>query len=448
MVSLLPTLVSIYLLGFVWVAVAQSTLPECAQPCLLMAFGANTCTPTDLDCICTNEGFQNDVTLCVASSCTIPDQLAIKNSSLTTCGAPVRNRGPKYIVLSNTMFSISTGFVVGRIAFKILVSRVDIGMDDWTVLATMMISIPSAIVTVYGTVANGLGQHIWTLTPYEITSMLKYFFVMAVLYFTQTALLKLCLVFFYIRVFPSQGVQRLLWATVIFVIAWGLTFVLAGIFQCTPVHYFWNKWDGLHEGHCVDINAITVTHAAISIALDVWILAIPMWQLRQLRMHWKKKMGVGLMFCVGTFVTIVSILRLRALMDFVVSSDASWDFYNVSVWSTIEICTGIMCSCLPTVRQLLAKLFPIIQGSSARSRHKYYNYDRSEELQKIGRSNTSRDVRIATMASSGDTGSAEFKDDRGIVVETSYTIKRTQGDLDEVSLVSHDDKKGKGSRAV
>lgn len=38
----------------------------------------------------------------------------------------------------------------------------------------------------------------------------------------------------------------------------------------------------------------------MSIALDLWILAIPLWQLRSLKMHWKKKVGVALMFCVGT----------------------------------------------------------------------------------------------------------------------------------------------------
>jgi hypothetical protein len=92
----------------------------------------------------------------------------------------------------------------------------------------------------------------------------------------------------------------------------------------------------------VDINAITNTHAALSIILDVWILGIPLFQLRGLQMHWKRKIGVGLMFCVGTFVTVVSILRLRALITFSVSSDASWEFYDVSVWSTIEICVGIM----------------------------------------------------------------------------------------------------------
>lgn len=240
------------------------------------------------------------------------------------------------------MFSIAAAFVVVRFAFKILVSRVDIGYDDWAVLATTILAIPSAIITVYGTVKYGMGQHIWQLTPGSVTQMLKYFYVMAVLYFTETALLKLTLIFFYVRVFPSRDVQRLLWGTVIFVVAWGLAFVLAALFQCQPIRYFWEHWDGLHEGHCVNINAITNTHAAISIALDVWILAIPLWQLKNLKMHWKKKVGVGLMFCVGTFVTVVSILRLRSLMTFSASSDASWEFYDVSVWSTIEICVGIM----------------------------------------------------------------------------------------------------------
>jgi hypothetical protein len=172
--------------------------------------------------------------------------------------------------------------------------------------------------------------------------MLKFFYVMASLYFTQLTLLKLTLIFFYIRVFPSKPVQRLLWGTVIFVTLWGLTFVCLAIFQCQPISYFWTHWDGLHEGHCLDINAITASNAGISIALDLWILGIPLWQLWGLKMHWKKKVGVAVMFCVGTFVTVVSILRLSALVHFAQSSNASWEFYDVSVWSTIEICVGIM----------------------------------------------------------------------------------------------------------
>jgi hypothetical protein len=268
--------------------------------------------------------------------------LATRNISLTNCGAPVRNHGQDYVVLSNTMIVIATVFVVIRFSFKATVSRLDFGYDDWCVLTTLIAAVPSAIITVYGTVRNGLGQDIWTLSPQEITEMLKWFYAMASLYFTQVTLLKLSLIFFYIRVFPSKEVQRLLWGTVVFVTLWGIAFVITAIFQCQPIHYFWTKWDGLHKGSCLDINAITASNAAISIALDFWILGIPLWQLWGLKLHWKKKAGVALMFCVGTFVTVVSILRLQALVHFAASSNASWEFYDVSVWSTIEICVGIM----------------------------------------------------------------------------------------------------------
>jgi hypothetical protein len=261
---------------------------------------------------------------------------------MTACGAPVRSHGQDYILLSNVMIVTAAAFVAVRFAFKLIVARLDIGYDDWSVLATLIAASPSAVITVFGTVKHGLGRDIWTLTPHEITTMLKYFYVMASLYFTQVALLKLSLIFFYIRVFPAPGVQRVLWGTVIFSVLWGFISVIIVIFQCQPISYFWTHWDGLHEGKCLNINAITTSNAAISIILDLWILGIPLWQLWGLQLHWKRKVGVALMFCVGTFVTVVSMLRLQALVTFARSANASWEFYNVSVWSTIEICVGIM----------------------------------------------------------------------------------------------------------
>jgi hypothetical protein len=130
------------------------------------------------------------------------------------------------------MVGIAAAFVAIRFAFKILYSKMEIGLDDWTVLGTLLAATPSAIVTVYGTVANGLGQDIWTLEPDMITRMLRFFYIMASLYFTQVTLLKLTLIFFYLRVFPAKPVQRLLWGTVAFVVAWGFAFVIVAIFQC------------------------------------------------------------------------------------------------------------------------------------------------------------------------------------------------------------------------
>ncbi|KAH8726472.1 hypothetical protein GQ44DRAFT_163115 [Phaeosphaeriaceae sp. PMI808] len=435
----LSSTIVLWLFSLCWAISAQQTaskLPKCAQACLATAFLTKTCAPTDQACICTNQNFQSNVSLCVAKTCTIPESLATKNISLTNCGAPVRDRGQNYVKISNPMAIVAAAFVVMRFTFKGFYSKLDIGWDDWAVLATLIASTPSAIITVYGTTKNGLGRDIWTLTPTEITNMLRFFYVMASLYFTQVALLKLTLIFFYIRVFPAPNVQRLLWGTVVFVVLWGFSYVIVAIFQCQPIHYFWTKWDGMHKGTCLQINVITASNAAISIALDFWILGIPLWQLWGLKMHWKKKVGVAMMFCVGTFVTVVSILRLQALVHFAASSNASWEFYDVSVWSTIEICVGIMCASLPTLRLLLVKLFPVLGGSSARSRANYYNYGSGTELKNVGNRSRTTDPGVSNSSRSG-----VLPTNQNITIKSTYTVEHTRGDTDEASLVSHENMK-------
>lgn len=49
----------------------------------------------------------------------------------------------------------------------------------------------------------------------------------------------------------------------------------------------------------MDINALGWANAGISIALDIWMLALPMTQLVNLNLHWKKKLSVAAMFGVG-----------------------------------------------------------------------------------------------------------------------------------------------------
>lgn len=439
-----PRLRMLLVICIVWlscVSFAQQSntapkIPSCAQPCLVKAFAARTCSQTDQQCICTNKAFQSTVTPCVAANCTIPDALAMKNISSTNCKLPVRDRGQSYVTLSYVMVVLAGVFVAARVAFK-LIDGLELGLDDWSMIVTLAISTANTVVIVTGTIKNGLGKDIWTLRPDEITKMLKFFYIMASLYFSELTFLKLSLIFFYIRVFPSKGAQRLLWGTVVFTLLWGTLFVLIAIFQCQPISYFWKKWDGLHKGTCLDINAITSSNAAISIVLDFWSLGIPLWQLWGLKMHWKKKIGVAMMFCVGTFITVVSILRLQALVHFASSSNVSWEFYDVSVWSTIEVGVGIMCTCLPTLRLLLVKVFPILGGTLARSGQQYQNYGNSNELGNLSRSERSRRNGTLQDLSLSRDSTAYGKGD-GIIIKTSYSVKRSKADTDEASLVSHD----------
>lgn len=210
-----------------------------------------------------------------------------------------RNRAAGFPIASIVLAVLSCGMVAVRLGFKIFVTR-SMAPDDYAVAVLVAFAIPSIVIIHVGMTPNGVGKDMWALTAEEITNFLLFFYIMAVLYFLQVMLVKLCILLFYLRIFPSQGVRRLLWATLVFNVTWGVLYFFVAVFQCAPVSHFWTHWDGEHKGKCLNSNAIAWSNAIISIVLDFWMLGIPLAQIRSINLNWKKKVGVVLMFMVGT----------------------------------------------------------------------------------------------------------------------------------------------------
>lgn len=72
-------------------------------------------------------------------------------------------------------------------------------------------------------------------------------------------------------------------------------------------------------------------------------------------------------------MTVVSVIRLQALVTFGKSSNATWDNFPVSLWSTVEINVGIICTCMPTLRLLLVRLFPGLGAGSSYAKGYYHS---------------------------------------------------------------------------
>ncbi|KAH6971363.1 hypothetical protein BKA56DRAFT_635516 [Ilyonectria sp. MPI-CAGE-AT-0026] len=213
-------------------------------------------------------------------------------------------------------------------------------------------------------------KDIWTLTPGQITNALRYLWITGMFYFTQSAVVKLTIIAFFLRIFPSQEVRRLLWATFIVTSLWGLTSMLLLTFQCRPTSFFWKGWDGLHEGSCFNASVASWANAS-------------------------------------------------GLVHFGKSLNPTWDFYDISVWSTMEIAVGIICVCPPTVRMLLVRLWPVL-GSSMRSNGNHYQHYGSNSRSK----------------SPGRPESSKFEadnDSSGVYLRESPTVQ--YNDNDETSLV-------------
>lgn len=61
-------------------------------------------------------------------------------------------------------------------------------------------------------------------------------------------------------------------------------------------------------------------------------------------------------------VTFVSGLRLQSLIYFASTVNPTWDQWTVAWWSTIELNVGFICTCLPTFRLVLVRMWPGVFG--------------------------------------------------------------------------------------
>jgi len=213
----------------------------------------------------------------------------------------VRDRSGTVLTVCIVLGVISPLFVLMRLGHRLFIAKTSMFIDDWLVIMSLIAGVPATTALTYGVVGNGLGKDVWTVPFAQIEKFALWFFITEILYFFNLALMKLILLFFYLRIFPYPGVRRLLWMTVVFAIMFGLTFILAGVFQCVPPDYVWKHWDTFIETNkCINVNAMTWANAGISIGLDIWMLAIPLSQLPGLNIPWKKKIAVAFMFIVGT----------------------------------------------------------------------------------------------------------------------------------------------------
>lgn len=186
---------------------------------------------------------------------------------------------------------------------------------------------------------------------------------------------KLSFLFLYMRIFPTPKFRILCLASIAVIIGGSIGFIVVTIFQCLPVQKY---WDRSVPGHCIDNAAFRWSWAPFNTILDVWVCVIPLPVIRRLQMNTFKKVGIMLLFSLGLFVCVTSIVRMSALVDSTTTKDITWGSFMALLWSSIEASCGLICTCLPFLKQPLNKLFPGLQSHRPESsnRRKNDNYHR------------------------------------------------------------------------
>lgn len=102
------------------------------------------------------------------------------------------------------------------------------------------------------------------------------------------------------------------------------------------------------------------TNAALNIITDIAIAVLPLPVIKSLNLPRRPKLALMFVFLLGGITCIVSLLRLQSLYAVSVSNDISWDNPLAAMWSNLEVNIGIICSCLPTLKTCIVRVFPSI----------------------------------------------------------------------------------------
>ncbi|KAK0751657.1 hypothetical protein B0T18DRAFT_403057 [Schizothecium vesticola] len=291
-----------------------------------------------------------------------------------------------------------------------------LGMDDIAAICALVLATGSGIMVASNTL-YGAGRHIDVVDKTQLWKYFRTFYISIVLYNASLTAIKITFLLQYYRIFTTAGMRRVVTGALAFVSLWSISQLLVTIFTCTPIEAFWSPEKG---GTCIPNLPFWYINAAGNILTDVIVFVVPLPALGGLNLRRSSKMLLLGIFSLGFFTCAISIIRIQYLR---LSPDVTWDNVESSCWSISELCSGIICSCLPTLRPLLIKLVPSMGlGSTAASNGAKY------KLQSSGRDGASGNDR--------DLKNIETGSSRGIVYPEDIELRGHESDeIDEEALV-------------
>ncbi|KAL8868652.1 MAG: hypothetical protein Q9174_004847 [Haloplaca sp. 1 TL-2023] len=220
------------------------------------------------------------------------------------------------------------------------------------------------------TLQQGLGKHSdFDSAADQLVLFMHFTFATEVLYAWALVLTKLSILHLYIRIFGQRGLNPKFRMAVHIVrglvAAWGVSYILPITLQCKPLGAAWDPTKSRED--CLDLRPFLVSTNVFNIVLDVGIIAMPLFPVWHIKVTRAKRVGLTGVFLLSAIATIMSILRLVAVVSFVFV-DPTWNLVPVAIWSTIESTVGVVCCCLPVLAPVVQWTFEKVKGLPAKAK--------------------------------------------------------------------------------
>ncbi|KAI1855262.1 hypothetical protein JX266_000127 [Neoarthrinium moseri] len=238
----------------------------------------------------------------------------------------------------------------------------------------------------------GLGQHILLLQYHDMVDFLKSFYVANASYNMSTALIKMSLLFQYLRIFDRGKTRILCIALLCFIGLWGLAYSALAWFPCSPVSGY---WDWLSGPQCwafasldgPEFYATYASHAVLNMVLDFIVLATPMPLYFRDTTSTATRRRLLMLLGAGTLVSCISIWRLAVIIQHKAATyptfDPTWYGPGVVLLGMMEVNAASICACVPVFWPVLtASIDQIFVTQEIKiTRERRYSGDGDDEIE-------------------------------------------------------------------
>ncbi|KFY55110.1 hypothetical protein V496_07110 [Pseudogymnoascus sp. VKM F-4515 (FW-2607)] len=292
------------------------------------------------------------------------------------------SQGPAATAIS-IVFAVMTGVVISlRLFSRIYIVR-STGLDDILMVIAAVLSWAFIAMTVLA-VNHGLGAHYEVVLqrgPENFLTYLKIVYFSSIFYNATLCFIKLSVLALYMRL-GDEILRRMSIGMMGVIACQGIAFVLTCIFQCSPVRGAWEP-TMTPAPVCVNINAFYLSNAALNIVTDLITYALPVRMILNLQTPLKQKIAVGVMFSLGFFACISSIVRMTFVPSMLVSTDPTWAIGPPMYWSVIETNIGILAASIPSFKPIARRYLPRIIGEYSSGGRSYPGASSSRNFGKI-----------------------------------------------------------------
>lgn len=134
-------------------------------------------------------------------------------------------------------------------------------------------------------------------------------------YLVIVSITKISILLFYYRLFGTPGTRqvfkKLLKITQALVVLWFVASIIPGTFRCHQIDDMWNPIivsSPDERQYCISNSAYYISTSAFNVALDIWILVLPLSIIWTLRVSGRRKIGLSAIFLLGSLYVLRKLL--------------------------------------------------------------------------------------------------------------------------------------------